>query len=80
MDLAELQAAAGLHTPIRHQLFIDGQFIEAESGETLATLNPHDNSVIVEVAMAGHQRTMQSSSSSMVHGLASTPSIPTASS
>jgi len=53
MDLAELQAAAGLHTPIRHQLFIDGQFIEAESGETLATLNPHDNSKIADVAMAG---------------------------
>lgn len=53
MSLADIQAAAGLRTPIRHQLFIDGQFIDAESGETLATLNPHDNSVIAEVAMAG---------------------------
>ncbi|MEQ1683757.1 MAG: aldehyde dehydrogenase family protein [Burkholderiaceae bacterium] len=39
---------------MRHQLFIDGKFVAAESGETLATLNPHDNSVIAEVAMAGH--------------------------
>ncbi|MFZ2737006.1 MAG: aldehyde dehydrogenase family protein [Burkholderiaceae bacterium] len=39
---------------MRHQLFINGQFVNAESGETLATLNPHDNSVIAEVAMAGH--------------------------
>jgi acyl-CoA reductase-like NAD-dependent aldehyde dehydrogenase len=53
MSLAETQAAAGLNTPIRHQLFIDGRFVDAESGETLATLNPHDNSVIAEVAMAG---------------------------
>ena len=53
MNLADLQAAVGLRTPIRHQLFIDGQFVDAESGETLATLNPHDNSKIAEVAMAG---------------------------
>ncbi len=53
MDLADIQAAAGLRLPIRHQLFIDGRFIDAESGETLATLNPHDNSVIANVAMAG---------------------------
>jgi betaine-aldehyde dehydrogenase len=53
MDLAELQTAAGLHTPIRHQLFIAGQFVDAESGATLATLNPHDNSKIADVAMAG---------------------------
>jgi acyl-CoA reductase-like NAD-dependent aldehyde dehydrogenase len=54
MTLAEQQAAAGLRTPIRHQLFIDGRFVDAESGETLATLNPHDNSTIAEVALAGH--------------------------
>jgi acyl-CoA reductase-like NAD-dependent aldehyde dehydrogenase len=28
--------------------------VPAASGETLATLNPHDNSVIADVAMAGH--------------------------
>jgi len=39
--------------PIRNQLFINGRFVNAASGETLATLNPHDNSTITEVAMAG---------------------------
>lgn len=53
MNLADIAAAAGLRTPVRHQLFINGQFVNAESGETLATLNPHDNSIIAEVAMAG---------------------------
>lgn len=53
MSLADVAAAAGLTTPVRHQLFINGQFVNAESGETLPTLNPHDNSVITEVAMAG---------------------------
>ncbi len=38
---------------IRHQLFIDGRFVDAASGETLATLNPHDNTPIVDVALAG---------------------------
>ncbi|HWT20675.1 MAG TPA: betaine-aldehyde dehydrogenase, partial [Variovorax sp.] len=38
---------------IRHQLFIDGRFVDAESGETLATLNPHDNTPIAHVALAG---------------------------
>ncbi len=36
------------------QLFIDGRFVPSLSGETLATLNPHDNSTIAEVSMAGH--------------------------
>jgi betaine-aldehyde dehydrogenase len=53
MNLADIQAAAGLRTPIRNQLFIDDRFVDALSGETLATLNPHDNSPITEVAMAG---------------------------
>lgn len=53
MNLADIQAAAGLRTPIRNQLFIDGRFVDALSGETLATLNPHDNTAIAEVAMAG---------------------------
>ena len=43
-----------MKSPIRHQLFINGEFVDALSGETLATLNPHDNSVIAQVAMAGH--------------------------
>ncbi len=53
MDLSEIAKAAGLRTPVRHQLFINGEFVDAASGETLATLNPHDNSLIAEVAMAG---------------------------
>ena len=53
MNLGDIQAAAGLRTPIRHQLFIDGRFVDAEDGATLATLNPHDNSPIADVAMAG---------------------------
>jgi betaine-aldehyde dehydrogenase len=39
----------------RHQLFINGEFTDALSGETLPTLNPHDNSVLAEVAMAGKE-------------------------
>ncbi|MEQ1806558.1 MAG: aldehyde dehydrogenase family protein, partial [Burkholderiaceae bacterium] len=38
---------------MRHQLYIGGRFVDADNGETLATLNPHDNSVIANVAMAG---------------------------
>jgi len=53
MNLADLQAAVGIVAPIRHQLFIDGRFVDAESGETLATINPHDNSTIADVALAG---------------------------
>jgi acyl-CoA reductase-like NAD-dependent aldehyde dehydrogenase len=40
-------------TDIRHQLFIDGRFVDAQDGQTLATRNPHDDSVIADVAMAG---------------------------
>ena len=54
MNLADIGRAAGLKTPIRHQLFIDGQFVDALSGESLATVNPFDNSLIAQVAMAGH--------------------------
>jgi betaine-aldehyde dehydrogenase len=35
------------------QLFINGKFVPAEDGATLPVLNPHDNSVIANVAMAG---------------------------
>lgn len=37
------------------QLFINGKFVPATEGEVLATLNPHDNSVIAQVAMAGRR-------------------------
>ena len=53
MSIADVASAAGLRTPIRHQLFIGGRFVDAQSAETLATLNPHDNTTIAEVAMAG---------------------------
>ena len=35
------------------QLFIDGKFVPAADGATLATINPHDGSTITDVAMAG---------------------------
>jgi len=38
---------------MQSNLFINGAFVPAESGETLPSLNPHDNSKIVDVAMAG---------------------------
>lgn len=55
MDTHEIARRAGLRTPIRDRLFIDGKFVDAASGETLATLNPHDNSPIAHVAMAGRE-------------------------
>lgn len=45
----------GAPASIRRQLFIAGEFTEALSGETLATRNPHDDSVIAEVALAGRE-------------------------
>ena len=39
--------------PVQTQLFINGQFVPAQSGETLAVFNPHDNSKIVDIALAG---------------------------
>jgi acyl-CoA reductase-like NAD-dependent aldehyde dehydrogenase len=55
MNLADIAAAAGLRTPIRRQLFIAGRFVDAADGATLATLNPHDNTPIAEVALAGRE-------------------------
>ncbi len=37
---------------IQNNLFIDGRFVEAESRSRIPVLNPHDNSVIAEVAEA----------------------------
>src|ERR1043165_1104657 len=34
-------------------LFINGRFVDAADGATLAALNPHDNSKLADVAMAG---------------------------
>jgi betaine-aldehyde dehydrogenase len=38
---------------IQDKLFIAGKFVPAEDGATLASVNPHDNSTLAEVAMAG---------------------------
>jgi acyl-CoA reductase-like NAD-dependent aldehyde dehydrogenase len=37
---------------IQNQLFIDGEFVDAESKARIPVLNPHDNSLITEVAEA----------------------------
>jgi len=52
--IAKSQIPAALQGAIHTQLFIDGKFVDAESGETMATLNPHDKSEIAQIAMAGH--------------------------
>lgn len=38
---------------IQDKLFIAGRFVPAENGATLATVNPHDNTTLADVAMAG---------------------------
>lgn len=38
---------------IQDKLFIAGKFVPAENGATLATVNPHDNTTLADVAMAG---------------------------
>ena len=52
-SIERARQTAGLKSPIRHQLFIGGNFVDAASGETLTSVNPHDNSSIADVAMAG---------------------------
>ena len=49
----QAQIPAALQGVIRTELFIDGKFCAAESGETMATLNPHDGSEIAQIALAG---------------------------
>src|SRR5947208_12773360 len=38
---------------IQHQLFINGEFVDARSGETFATINPATEEKITDVASAG---------------------------
>jgi betaine-aldehyde dehydrogenase len=38
---------------IQDRLYIGGRFVPAENGATLPSLNPHDNSTLADVAMAG---------------------------
>ena len=37
---------------MQNQLFIDGRFVDAEDGATIDVLNPHDNSLITQIAEA----------------------------
>jgi len=37
------------------RLFIGGEFVDAADGATIDVLNPHDNSKIADVAMAGKE-------------------------
>jgi aldehyde dehydrogenase (NAD+) len=37
---------------IQNRLFIDGEFVDADAGGRIPVLNPHDGSVITEVAEA----------------------------
>jgi acyl-CoA reductase-like NAD-dependent aldehyde dehydrogenase len=52
---ARPQDIVGAKHPIQHRLFIGGRFVDAADGATLTTLNPHDNSPIADVAMAGRE-------------------------
>jgi hypothetical protein len=38
--------------PVQNQLFIDGEFVDSEARSRIPVLNPHDNSLITEVAEA----------------------------
>jgi aldehyde dehydrogenase (NAD+) len=52
---ASMQAAKFVKPsiPIQTKLFINGQFVDSQSGETIATLDPRDESVIANFAAAG---------------------------
>ena len=56
------------------QLFIDGQFVNAEGGRTIATINPADESVICEVSGSqGWSAWEVGSAATGVHGVAYRP-------
>src|SRR5437879_1770158 len=38
---------------IQHRLYIGGRFVPAEDGATMPSLNPHDNTPLADVSMAG---------------------------
>ena len=46
--MSSIQAAA--ETPRKYQLFIDGQWVDAESGKTFETPNPATGATLAEVA------------------------------
>ena len=47
--LATWQARASA-LRLRHQAFIDGQFVDAQGGHTFATLNPANGQKLADVA------------------------------
>jgi acyl-CoA reductase-like NAD-dependent aldehyde dehydrogenase len=49
MDVNAQAAGAG-QTARRYPLFIDGKFVDSQSGKTFETINPHDRSVVAVVA------------------------------
>jgi acyl-CoA reductase-like NAD-dependent aldehyde dehydrogenase len=51
---AEQQADSFIHSP--HKLLIDGDWVEAASGQTFATLNPATEETLADVA-TGRPRT-----------------------
>jgi len=53
IDVATPPSVAFLDTPAARQLLIDGEFVPALSGASLATVNPASGQVIAEVAAGG---------------------------
>ncbi|HEY0160787.1 MAG TPA: aldehyde dehydrogenase family protein [Thermoanaerobaculia bacterium] len=48
-----MTATAAPDTTIQHRLFINGEFVDARSGETFSTINPATEEKIADVASAG---------------------------
>src|SRR5260221_14149796 len=49
---SSFEPALASHPTMESRLFIDGWFVDAADGATMAVLNPHDNSVIAAAAEA----------------------------
>jgi betaine-aldehyde dehydrogenase len=54
-NASSARETAGIKSGIRNQLFIGGKFVDAANGETVTTVNPHDNSPITDVAVGGKE-------------------------
>ena len=49
--MASTAAPAGAASDVRrYQLFINGKFVDAKSGKTFESINPHDRSVVAVIA------------------------------
>ena len=53
MTASTLFQDLGLKRPVQTKLFIGGEFVDAEDGETFAVYNPYNNEKIADVAQAG---------------------------